>query len=358
MSDLAAVAGPGSGPGGLRGLAGSRRVQAGAARFPLTRPFVRREGAAIFDLLAGFCHSQALSAAVTTGVLDGLVEGPVAARALTARSGIPEARLAVLLGALRAMGLARPSRGLWIATARGAALQAVPGLTGMIAHHGTLYGDLSDPAAFFRGRTEPDLAGFWPYVFGAGAAKDPKAAARYSRLMADSQVLVAEDTLALSPLRGVRCLLDVGGGTGAFARAAMAARPGLRAAVFDLPAVVAGAQGVEAHAGSFRDDPLPGGFDAISLVRVLYDHDDATVAALLARVRAALPRGGRLLVSEPMGGSRAGDGYFALYCLAMRTGRVRRAAEIAALLRAAGFAPGRPRTRRDYVTTVIAARAV
>ena len=97
-------------------------------------------------------------------------------------------------------------------------------------------------------------------------------------------------------------------------------------------------------AGSFRDDPLPRGADAISLVRVLYDHADDTVAALLGAVHDALPRGGRLIVSEPMSGGarpeRAGDAYFALYCMAMRTGRVRSAAEIAGLLRQAGCAPG------------------
>ena len=38
--------------------------------------------------------------------------------------------------------------------------------------------------------------------------------------------------------------------------------------------------------------PCPTGADAISLVRVLYDHDDATVARLLAPVHAALPRAG------------------------------------------------------------------
>uniref|UniRef100_A0AAN0MBB1 Methyltransferase n=1 Tax=Yoonia rhodophyticola TaxID=3137370 RepID=A0AAN0MBB1_9RHOB len=57
--------------------------------------------------------------------------------------------------------------------------------------------------------------------------------------------------------------------------------------------------------GSFRDDPLPAGHDMISLVRVLYDHDDATVLSLLGAVFKALPVGGRLLVSEPMTGVQA-----------------------------------------------------
>jgi hypothetical protein len=56
--------------------------------------------------------------------------------------------------------------------------------------------------------------------------------------------------------------------------------------------------------GSFRTDALPFGADAISLVRVLYDHSDDTVRMLLAKVHAALPDGGRLIVAEPMSGGQ------------------------------------------------------
>ena len=43
-------------------------------------------------------------------------------------------------------------------TRRGARLVGVPGLDAMIKHHDILYRDLSDPAAFFRGETETELA--------------------------------------------------------------------------------------------------------------------------------------------------------------------------------------------------------
>jgi len=164
--------------------------------------------------------------------------------------------------------------------------------------------------------------------------------------------------------------MDVGGGTGAFLSAALAATPGLRGTLVDLPPVVPEARARFAAAGladratvvpaSFRDGPLPGGADAISLVRVLYDHADATVAELLARAHAALPPGGRLVVSEPMTGgdnpTRAGDVYFAFYCLAMRTGRARSTDEIAALLSRAGFTEITvPRVGRRFLTSVITA---
>ena len=53
--------------------------------------------------------------------------------------------------------------------------------------------------------------------------------------------------------------------------------------------------------------PLPEGADAVSLVRVLYDHDDATVPICWRRCHAALPAGGRLIVSEPMSAAAGPD---------------------------------------------------
>jgi demethylspheroidene O-methyltransferase len=165
--------------------------------------------------------------------------------------------------------------------------------------------------------------------------------------------------------------MDVGGGTGAFLAAVADSYPGLRLTLFDLPAVTGAAapalaasgldRRIALEAGNFRIDRLPGDADAISLVRVLYDHGDDTVAGLLVRVAAALPPGGRLIVAEPMSGgarpSRFGDAYFAFYTMAMRTGRVRSSARIAELLTGAGFVRIEvPRTLRPFVTGVVTAR--
>jgi demethylspheroidene O-methyltransferase len=351
-------------------LIASPRFQTWAARFPLTRRLVRAEGEALFDLVAGFCHSQVLQALVAFGIPERLLDGPVPMAELARNARVPPDRMEILLRAAAGLGLLRVRGGQVRLTRRGAALAGVPGLSGMIRHHAVLYRDLADPVAFFRGETETELAAFWPYVFGAGAAQDPGTAAEYSALMADSQGLVAADTLDAVSLAGVRCLMDVGGGTGAFLAAAGASWPDLRLRLFDLPAVVPAARqrfadaGLSARVdivpGSFRDDILPQGADAVSLIRVLYDHQDATVAALLAAVYRALPPGGRIIVSEPMtGGSSpqpAGDAYFALYCLAMRTGRARSADQIAAMLAQAGFtAIRRPASRRPFVTTALEA---
>ncbi|WP_370398874.1 methyltransferase [Sulfitobacter sp. JB4-11] len=354
---------------GLRKLLAARGFQKWAARNFLTRRIVRSEGEALFDLVAGFCHSQVLQALVSFDIPARLMDGPASAETLARQVAVPEDRMLVLLRAGAALGLLRQKRaGRFALSRRGAALVGVPGLQQMIRHHDVLYRDLADPVAFFRGETEPELAGFWPYVFGGDV--DPQDAATYSDLMAQSQLLVADDTLDAISLRGVTRLMDVGGGSGAFLAQVGARYGDLQLTLFDLPTVAPQAQarfaaeGLSDRArispGSFRTDNLPDGADAISLIRVLYDHTDATVTQLLKRCFAALPKGGRLIISEPMRGGakpeRAGDAYFALYTLAMGTGKARSAEEIADLCRIAGFEEiQKPAARRPFVTRCVTA---
>jgi demethylspheroidene O-methyltransferase len=251
-----------------------------------------------------------------------------------------------------------------------------PGLAAMVEHHALLYADLRDPVALLRGegRGGTGLARYWPYAAGGGGAAGFGAAevAGYSALMAASQPLVAEEVLGAYDLRRHRCLLDVGGGEGAFLCAAGAAAPDLRLVLFDLPAVAERASARLAAAGlagrasvargDFLLDPLPGGADVVSLVRVLHDHDDEGALAVLRAARRALPAGGTLLLAEPMSGTPGaepvGEAYFGFYLLAMGRGRPRTPNEIGALLGAAGFGEARPRrTRTPLLTSVLTARA-
>ena len=358
---------PLAGAWGLRPhrLAASPKVQAWVARIPILRRFARREAEALMDLVAGFVHSQILLAVVELRILEHALDAPAPRESLA--PGVEPHRAEALLRGAAALGLLRCERDGWRTTLRGAALLGAPGAVAMIRHHGALYADLADPVALLGGARETALARIWPYVEGRA---DGAAAARYSELMAASQAPVAAETLAVARLGRARHLLDLGGGTGAFAIAAARRHPRLRVTVLDLPEVEGPAREAIARAGlgdrvSFASGdfraPLPRGADAVSLVRVLYDHTDETVAALLSRAREALPEGGRVVVSEPMSGGdrprRATDAYFALYCMAMGTGRVRSAEEIAALLRGAGFACAWARpTRMAHVTSVVEAR--
>lgn len=342
-----------------------------ASDFPLTRGRARRDGAALFDVVQGFVKSQVLMAMVELDLFRRLRAGPMTADDLGHAVDIPAERMQVLLQAGAALGLLKRKRGARFALARqGAALMGVPGLEAMIRHHKAFYRDLEDPVALLRGPEQTELSEFWPYVFGARGDVAPDVARTYSDLMAQSQLLVAQDTLRTVSLKGVSRLLDIGGGTGAFLEAVGSAYPSLNMTLFDLPQVApeagerfakAGlADRVRLESGSFREDALPEGADAISLIRVLYDHADSTVHALLEKVYQALPPGGRLIVSEPMGGGQApdvsGDVYFAFYTMAMQTGRARSAEEISELCAGVGFESIQsPSPRRAYVTRVLTA---
>lgn len=343
--------------------------QAWASHFPLTRGLARREGAEMFDLVSGFVQSQVLMAIVELRVLHRLMDGSRSAAGLARDAGMMPERMEILLQAAAALGLIRRQRdGRFVLARKGAALLGVPGLEAMILHHRAFYRDMEDPVALLRGEVDTELADFWPYVFGARGDVDPKVTRTYSDLMADSQALVAQDTLRMVDLGDVRRLMDVGGGSGAFALAVAQAYPKLDLLVFDLPDVVPGAlarfeaagQGgrLSVHGGSFRSDSLAYGADAISLIRVLYDHSDDTVRSLLSKIFDSLPPGGRLIVSEPMSGGaapeRAGDVYFAFYTMAMRTGKARSSEEIARLCAQAGFIQcKRPTPLRPFVTSVV-----
>ncbi|ACA18076.1 O-methyltransferase family 2 [Methylobacterium sp. 4-46] len=354
-------------------LIASPRFQRFAAAFPPTRPVARRNARALFDLCAGFVYAQVLAACVALDLFRLLADGPLAPDCIARRLDLPPERALCLLRAAASLDLltALPD-GRFALADLGAALLGNPSVGAMIAHHALLYDDLRDPVALLRGRAGPSrLAGYWAYAGSAApAALGEAAVAPYGALMGASQALVAGDILDAYPLARHRRLLDVGGGEGAFAVAAARRAPHLAVTLFDLPPVAARAarrfaeEGLGGRAtalgGSFHDG-LPPGADLISLVRVVHDHDDAPAAALLRAAHDALPPGGTLLLAEPMAGTRGaepvGDAYFGFYLLAMGSGRPRRAEELAAMLRQAGFGDIRERaTRRPLLVRLLVAR--
>jgi demethylspheroidene O-methyltransferase len=345
----------------------SPEFQRWAAGFRLTRPFVRQDSARLYDLVAGFVYSQTLLACTELGLFESLRSGPMTVRALAARHGLAEGRMTTLCQSAAAIGLLVPAHGGYRLGRLGAAALGVPGLADMIRHHKIFYRDLSDPVALLRGEEATALSQYWTYVPGAETAGRSEEAAEYSHLMATSQALVAEETLDALSLCDTRALMDVGGGTGVFLDNVAARYPEMALRLFDLPPVIDAARArmgrsdrIALSCGSFLEDELPCSADTISLIRVCYDHDDAVVSRLLRRVFAALPPGGRIVISEPMSGGdrpcRAGDAYFGFYTLAMTSGRPRSAARHSEFLREAGFTQIRlcP-TRRPFLTSVVTA---
>ena len=333
-----------------------------AERFPLTRPIARRRASQLFDLVAGFSYTQVLLACVRLQLFDRLAQGPATAETLAPALKLPPEACRRLLDAATALRLL--ARRQWPGQPAvyrlgplGAPMVGNAAIAAMVEHHTLLYADLADPLAMLRAPPgQGELARYWAYARSA----QPQALAQdqvadYSALMAASQPLVAGQILDAYPLRRHQRLMDVGGGEGVFAAAAGQRWPHLQLVVFDLPEVARRAQGrlaamglagrATAVGGDFCSDALPTGADVISLVRVVHDHDDHRVLALLQAVRRALPPQGVLLLAEPMAGTAGaqamGDAYFGLYLWAMGSGQPRSVARLAALLQQAGFGPPR-----------------
>ena len=351
----------------------SPRFQRWAAAFPLTRPIARRNARASFDLVAGFVYSQVLQACVQLDLLPRLRGRPASVEQLADELGLRPEAVACLLRAAAALRLVEPREaGRFGLGEQGAALLGNPGAIAMVRHHDVLYRDLADPVALLRApRGSAGLARYWAYAADATPGALPaERVDEYTSLMAQSQGLVAGEILDAYPLGRHRVLLDVGGGDGSFLAAAGARWPRLQLRLFDLPPVVERARrrfaaaGLEARAagygGDFRRDPLPGGADLVSLVRVLHDHDDEVVLRILREVARVLPPDGRLLIAEPMSGTTGaepmGDAYFGFYLFAMGSGRPRTLAEVGRLLDLAGFERPVPyATRVPLLTRVLVA---
>lgn len=326
-----------------------------AAWFPLTRPMARREAKALFDLVAGFVYSQILYACVKLDVFRILSAGPLELAEFARATRLSEDAAWRLLSAAASLRLVeRRANNTWGLGMLGAVLVSNSAVTALVEHHATLYADLRDPVALLRGELDPSLAKYWPYADEHATSPtllSEERVVEYSQLMSASQPLVAGEILAAYPFDRHRCLLDVGGGQGTFVTAAAKRFGALRCMLFDLPAVASLArthferegfgERVTAHGGSFFETPLPQGADVASLIRVLYDHDDHRVLAILKAVHAALPNAGTLLVAEPMsatpGAETMGDAYFGFYLLAMGKGRSRSVERLSELISQAGF---------------------
>ncbi len=107
---------------------------------------------------------------------------------------------------------------------------------------------------------------------------------------------------------GVKRLLDVGGGSGAYSIAFAQANPNLRADVFDLETVVSIAQKhieqaglkdrVVTRVGDLRSDALGEGYDLVLLSAICHMLGPDENRDLLRRAHAALLQGGRIAIQD------------------------------------------------------------
>jgi SAM-dependent methyltransferase len=118
----------------------------------------------------------------------------------------------------------------------------------------------------------------------------------------------APETIGLLDLSGVRRVLDVGGGSGAYSMEMIRVSDRLRATVFDLPEVIGlsqryvaeGGQGemIDFLPGDLQTDDFGRGYDLVFVSSIVHMFSPDKNVELTAKCAQALKPGGRLVIKD------------------------------------------------------------
>jgi DNA-binding Lrp family transcriptional regulator len=296
----------------------------------------------VWTLMRGALATRALGLVADLGIADALADGPRRIEELADEVGAAPDVLHRLLRALASDGVfAEDEPYVFRNTEASLLLRAGRGwndfahLFGSVWHRaaGGLANDGRKPA--FERIFDTD---FWRWL-----AANPDERASFDRAMEEGKERRVERLAALD-WRGDETVVDVGGGNGSLLVELVRRHSTLRGIVFDLPETVrdeaAFRDRIEFVEGSFFETVPPG--DVYILSTILHDWPDAKAAAILRTIRAASPRGGRLLLLEavvPTGNDPHGAKWLDLLMLALFDGRERDAAQWRELLDHGGFDP-------------------
>jgi len=118
----------------------------------------------------------------------------------------------------------------------------------------------------------------------------------------------APQQLSSLDLTGIHSVLDIGGGSGAYAMEFITKKPELEAAVFDLPNVVPitrqfieqeGFSGkIKTFTGDYTNDELPAGFDLMFLSAIIHSNSLEVNQNLLIKCFNSLNKGGKIVIQD------------------------------------------------------------
>jgi SAM-dependent methyltransferase len=118
----------------------------------------------------------------------------------------------------------------------------------------------------------------------------------------------APQQLSKIDLTGIKSVLDIGGGSGAYSMQFIAIKPEIEATVFDLPNVVPITQKfvdkegftgkVKTHTGDYTTDDLPKGFDMTFLSAVIHSNPLESNQELIKKCFKALNQKGKIIIQD------------------------------------------------------------
>lgn len=261
----------------------------------------------------GFMASQALFTALELGVFDEIAKGPCTATALRKACNCDAPRLQTLLTALAAIKcVKRDAEGLYHLSPNTAQY--------MVSSSRHFYGDY---LKYQIGRQFYQRMGALPDVMVTGKApsyaswfSDPEVAKTYTQAQHNGSVATAKYLVKKKlQLGGIKSMLDVGGGSGAFSYVFVGATPGLESTVLELPEVCATGEGiratqaedvknrvkfVELDATSPTWPVSDAAFDVVLMSYISGSVPEPIIGELYKNAIKALKPGGRLLVHDFM----------------------------------------------------------
>lgn len=259
---------------------------------------------AFLQATGAFWECFALHAALELDIFTPLADGPLQVEALAAKTGCHPRGIGRMVTALCALELLqRTADGTCALTpfARQYLCRDRKEYLGHIAaHHRQLVPYWGDLARAVREGTP---------LQGQGSAPTDD---RESFLMGMRNIALAQAHMSVPHIDvgARRRLLDLGGGTGAYAVCFCREHPDMTATVFDQPSSRPQAEKVLAEdgmqerirfvAGDFTTDAIPTGHDIAWLSQILHELDPETAALVVRRAGQALDDGGLLLIQEFM----------------------------------------------------------
>ncbi len=264
----------------------------------------------VLDLLDAYLFSAALDAAMELGLFWLLAARPLPAPEVARCLNIPLNRCTLWLQMLGRLGLIEegPQGYVPSAVAREAILNAHSRDSwAFLAREGRwrfpsvgkLAVDISKPVSTWEA---PGLAA--PSYL-EQIAQDPGYAASFTRMLYELHLPLAAQLARVLDLRGVRRLMDLGGGSGGISFALLHKNPELTSVVVDAEAVCQVGRGLALENGleqrvaylaaDFLHDDLPGGYDMVLLC-----DSGRFDEALYRKIYQALNAQGRIVVVEQL----------------------------------------------------------
>lgn len=260
----------------------------------------------LMDLATAYWKSAALSAAVELRIFEALDGSAASAPDVAARLGTSPGHTEGLLDALSGMRLLAKQGGRYRIAAGMADYLSPSGpccILDALRFNSDLYalwGRLAQSAREGKPVLPP----------GSHLGVDPARTRRFVLGMHSRALAIGPAVLPSLHLKGCRRLLDVGAGSGTFARLLVERNPGLRATLFDLPPVLqiareliqstAEASRIAFHPGDYRRDPFPGGHDAVLFCGALHQETPESARQIISKIARVLEPGGRLFVVDMM----------------------------------------------------------